>query len=353
MAAIRKTGTKEEEDVFASFGQVAAAVSLPDFHERLLAAVGRLVTHDIHSMMRYSRFSAPDFLGNGLFSPDFIARYEAEAYRYDPYYRYWKQTERPGVMPLRRVSASRADRNRYANFVLTEANITDEICIFLPPVGGSSVALFYDRCGGRFAETDIARLERVYPLITGLHQAHVSCLMSGSWELEGEVGAAALPQARPIRILDREKRELFHNAAWQRLMRTKRKGLAAALAHLDRSKTGAATLEPGLVLHRAPLPAGFGLAPGGVIDTLENIGQAPAAPGQPTLPPPLAGALTKREQGIVDLILQGHPTRTIAEKLSLTPGTVKNYRRRIYEKLDITTEREIFLAVLAAGRQRG
>ena len=29
--------------------------------------------------------------------------------------------------------------------------------------------------------------------------------------------------------------------------------------------------------------------------------------------------------------------------MNITVGTVKNHRRRIYEKLDITTERELFL----------
>ena len=42
-----------------------------------------------------------------------------------------------------------------------------------------------------------------------------------------------------------------------------------------------------------------------------------------------------------------HPRRPsdgdIAERLGITVGTVKNHRRRIYEKLDITTERELFL----------
>lgn len=49
------------------------------------------------------------------------------------------------------------------------------------------------------------------------------------------------------------------------------------------------------------------------------------------------------ERGLVQLILAGHPSVNIAERLGITVGTVKNHRRRIYEKLDITTERELFL----------
>ena len=50
-----------------------------------------------------------------------------------------------------------------------------------------------------------------------------------------------------------------------------------------------------------------------------------------------------REKKIVALILQGHPTVTVAQRLGLSRGAAKNHRRRIYFKLDITTERELFL----------
>jgi DNA-binding CsgD family transcriptional regulator len=349
MTAVRKArARKEERSVFAGLGAAAAAISLPDFHLRLLDAVGDLLDDDIRSMMRYSRFSAPDFLANNSFGPDFVAHYENEFYRYDPYYRYWKQTEAPGVLPLSRAATDWIDRNRYVNFVLTEAGITDEVCIFLPPVGGSSITLFYDRCGRRFSNGDIALLEEVYPLLAGLHQAHVGCLMAGFCRLDG---AAALPEARPIRILDRAGQEVFQNAAWQRLAAEEPDKLGQALARLGRAGSGQAVLEPGLILHRAPLPPAFGLAPGGVVDTAEHVGLAPAEPGQPTLPAKLIEALTRREQEIVELMLQGYPTKSIAEKLDLSRGTVKNYRQRIYDKLDITTEREIFLSFIAASRR--
>jgi DNA-binding CsgD family transcriptional regulator len=341
----------DEAGIFAACGRAAARISRPDFHTHLLDAVGQLVAHDIRSMMRYSRFSAPDFLANNSYSDDFVAHYETEFYRYDPYYRYWKESERAGVVPLRRVLSSKASRNRYVNVALVEAGITDEISIFLPPVGGSSLALFYDLRDGRFRESEIARLEHAYPLIAGLHQAHVNCLMAGSVDLEDE-GTAALPKARPFRILDKMQQDVFQNAAWQKLVKRDRRGLAVAIAKLPKTSSGQAALAPGMILHRAPLPAAFGLAPGGMIDTVEAVAMAPAAPGQPSLPAALSARLTAREQEIVELILQGHPTKSIAERLDLSRGTIKNYRQRLYDKLDITTEREIFLAFIAASKQR-
>ena len=75
---------------------------------------------------------------------------------------------------------------------------------------------------------------------------------------------------------------------------------------------------------------------------------APAGPGasprtEPTIPAELWPELSQRERQLVQLVLAGHPTANIAARLGIAVGTVKNHRRRIYEKLDITTERELFL----------
>jgi DNA-binding CsgD family transcriptional regulator len=53
--------------------------------------------------------------------------------------------------------------------------------------------------------------------------------------------------------------------------------------------------------------------------------------------------LTPRERDIVGLILLGYPTARIAARLKLSVNTIKNHKKRMYNKLDITTERELFL----------
>jgi DNA-binding CsgD family transcriptional regulator len=53
--------------------------------------------------------------------------------------------------------------------------------------------------------------------------------------------------------------------------------------------------------------------------------------------------LTPRERDIVGLILLGYPTAKIATRLKLSVNTIKNHKKRMYNKLDITTERELFL----------
>lgn len=64
---------------------------------------------------------------------------------------------------------------------------------------------------------------------------------------------------------------------------------------------------------------------------------------QPGTPAGLWPDLSPRERDLVTLVLAGHPTATIAQRLGMTTGTFKNHRRRIHDKPDITTERALFL----------
>ena len=79
-------------------------------------------------------------------------------------------------------------------------------------------------------------------------------------------------------------------------------------------------------------------------------GQEPAGSEPLNLPAGFWPELSAREREVVQLILAGHPSAGIARKLGIAGGTVKNHRRRIYEKLDITTERELFLQYIGRGK---
>ena len=78
-------------------------------------------------------------------------------------------------------------------------------------------------------------------------------------------------------------------------------------------------------LHRAPAPGLPPLSYGTALDSF------------------LKGKLTPRERDILRLILLGCPNAKTAESLNLTVHTIKNHKKRMYKKLDITTEAELFL----------
>ena len=55
-----------------------------------------------------------------------------------------------------------------------------------------------------------------------------------------------------------------------------------------------------------------------------------------------SSVLTPRECDVVRLLLGGHSTRSLAQRLGISPGTAKVHRERIYAKLDISLQSELF-----------
>lgn len=52
--------------------------------------------------------------------------------------------------------------------------------------------------------------------------------------------------------------------------------------------------------------------------------------------------LTTRECEVLQLMLRGHSNKSAADKLQIAPGTVKIHKEKIYAKLDISTQSELF-----------
>jgi DNA-binding CsgD family transcriptional regulator len=55
-----------------------------------------------------------------------------------------------------------------------------------------------------------------------------------------------------------------------------------------------------------------------------------------------ASVLTRREREVIELVLLGHSTRLVAEKLRISTETVKLHRKHAYAKLDISSQAELF-----------
>ena len=56
--------------------------------------------------------------------------------------------------------------------------------------------------------------------------------------------------------------------------------------------------------------------------------------------------LTERETQVINLVLHGHSTRTLADKLSISTETVKLHRKHAYAKLEINSQAELFYLFL-------
>ena len=63
--------------------------------------------------------------------------------------------------------------------------------------------------------------------------------------------------------------------------------------------------------------------------------------------------LTEREAEVLQLLLRGHSTKSIAERLGISPETVKLHRKHSYAKLDVSSQAELFHLFIDALGSRG
>ena len=73
-----------------------------------------------------------------------------------------------------------------------------------------------------------------------------------------------------------------------------------------------------------------------------------AAP-RPSAPPQAFPELTEREREILNLIAQGHSNPEIAERLVLSPHTVRNYVSNIFSKLQVVDRAQAIVRAREAG----
>jgi DNA-binding CsgD family transcriptional regulator len=320
-----------DAEVWEAIGIASAAIGDETFYDRLLEVPAALVESDLLSLVRYSSFGAPNLVIPREIRAEVAAPYNSGLYAFDPFHHYWRTVARPTVTSLRRLAPAEMWKSRYALEFMRAARISDEIAVFLPPLGGASPTLILDRAKGGFTTSELARIERVFPLLAGLHNAHLKSIVS-----RGLIAHAA---EKPLRLVDRSGKELAVNLAWKRLAEDPQSKLVEAVAELATSDASEVALPDGRVLVRSSLAVDFGAAPGGLCYQVEVPAlSAPRAPCDSWLAP-----LTPRERQIVTLTLEGHPIAGIAKRLGVAPGTIKNHRLRVYQKLDITTERELFL----------
>jgi DNA-binding CsgD family transcriptional regulator len=96
-----------------------------------------------------------------------------------------------------------------------------------------------------------------------------------------------------------------------------------------------------------------------ICPTIETLSRqhwagAGSAPGEVNLRAQLHSALesfgssllTERETQVINLVLHGHSTRTLAEKLSISMETVKLHRKHAYAKLEVSSQAELFYLFL-------
>lgn len=323
-------------------GEVVKSMGSKHFHRELIKLLEASIPSEAVWIIRYSGKLPPDVVYTHNVPEAVRTIYDARCSAIDPFCKRWNSQREGGVYALSQLHDESADYLLYTKRFLTAAKMDDELGIFLPETAHNCFAFFLERQNGHFSEEEIERARLLYPALAGLHRVHLGWIFS-------ELAAGDAPEAfglpdRPTLIRDRAGETVYASASWRTLEKVTPslldKVAFAARGGVEELAIGA------MILRLEQLGADFPLAPGGSMFVVEH---RPHGYGQ--LPPTDELArLSPREREVMEFTLRGVPTPRIAEKLGISPGTVKNTKIRLYRKASVSTERELvqkYMALLA------
>lgn len=337
-ATITNGITPDSNDVVDAVANLGKA----SFYNSLLGLLQRFAPKQPAQVMHYSRHVAPRYVCARL-TPDahqqlYVERY----YRFDPFYHYMFDHQSGGYARLGELPKTRADVGDYFRVFYSLTKMRDELALLLPTVGGGFVGLFVQSIRD-FSNEEIEIFKGLYPLCKALHEAQNKLVI-----LSARGGTSENNLFRALVIFDTKGHEMFRSADMTALSAIE-PDLNFSLLALATQTSGATRRLAHGTLHIEDLGDALPLTPNGRLCFYESGAQSrpPAVLGKAIEGFITAHHLTPRQSEIMGLALRGHPSLEIARKLGLTQGTVRNHRKEIYSKLDITTEREIFSMLMS------
>jgi DNA-binding CsgD family transcriptional regulator len=328
----------DQAALLAKLASLIGFVGKPEFYDQASVMLASALHCKRRLVMRYSAYDKPAFIVNQALNDQGVTYYLAGLYRIDPLHRLARTNVAPTVVNLRAL-AHEIDEKYFLE--LGKMSIFDELAVVLPAYGGVTIAFCCERHRVRFEQQDYDLANAFLPLLDELHRLHMDRLFSAARTIGREPLIENFGNA--LLVLDRRGGIAYANDAW-----SKNANAANALPQVIRqiAESGAShlQLDEQQVIHWEQLPADFSLAPSGHLVIVEHRSPGPLATSGDAA---LAAfcrqrELTPREAEIVRLSFVGLTNAAIAKQLGVSVGTVKNHRWRLYYKLDITTERELF-----------
>lgn len=326
---------QDHNRVGAAIAAVVDAVGQQGFYAIVLETLGRYIDCERWLAIKYSRFSAPEFIVNTSLSEEAVEQYLSHLYRIDPLLRLVTEDRVPFVVTFSQMQNEDAS-NDYYDEIFKAGQILDELTLMLPVIGGGYLAFCFDRANRFFNEDEIALFSALYPIIVAAHAAHMRTeFLEGLGTLfgNGKVG---------VLTLGGDDRVIYQNPAWKNLtghafgketldlILNQPEQIAIQvqdfIAHWEYTKNVSASATGVRAIFLEQKSEGY--IQTDVKEYFEKFYDA--------------YHLSPRERQLVEKTLRGYSMPVIADKLDLSLGTVRNYKQRLYTKLDITSEREIF-----------
>lgn len=315
-----------------ALGDAVQGLGHDGFNLTLLEVLKSIIPSRKTVIATYSKHSPSDITFCEGSPVEITELFRREYYNIDPFYAWWRSYGRPGVVPLSMTLPEGRKSNAYSAIYLKQANISDEMGVFFPPFGDESTALFLERSKGKYSDSDINAMRRLYPLLTKLHHAHIMriCERFDSRKVFN----------RPTMFLDKQGKPSLLSSSWTKEHSDLLEAISGSV-----KRPGSYLIDSRRLFVAERVAPDFPIAPRGLMIVLADQGKKPVAIPS-SMPVVLSPDLTKRENDVISLVLRGFDNKAIAENLSISYGTVKNYRLNIYQKLEIGTERELFIRYL-------
>lgn len=320
--------------------QTIRAIEDDDFHVHMIEGLRQMIPCDFWIVARYEPSAQPLIISDTGMGTDARAVYAEALWQLDPLPR---AAASEGLRPvsLGGIRASGGLDHAYDRYLDRTLGIRDELALLFPLNAASFLALCLDRRDGAFSPAEVALAGELQAVLLETHRQHIQRRVAQEVSfLTRELGCAA----EEVLILSRQNSVLFQSAGWSAAAAAAF-GTTPNAARIGQGSFTATEGQAGWMLSRLAPPSRGGLLAHATIHVLRQ--------SRSELPSRLdrfsrLHGLTPRQSEIVALALEGHPNASIARSLGLTVGGVKNHKLRLYQKLDITSERELVMAVRKA-----
>ncbi len=326
----------------AGFGKPLAAtlegLGQNSFYERMVEFVRYIIPCDFWIVARYEGHAKPMILSENGMNAVAKTAYSDTLWQLDPLC----LSVRPNEMRAVSIGAMRekGDMNaEYAHYLDRTVGIKDELALLFPVGEKLFLAICLDRRNEEFTLDEIRLAIELQDVLVEMHRQHVART------LDAHI-ATVLEQLPPGRqevlVMSSNRTVIYQSEKW----------MAASLQAFedpDGGTSGQIAVSKGaarngwalnrMACDRADTILGnahvYVLSRNGLSfeDHLDRFSRL--------------HALTERQKQIVKLSIEGHPNASIARRLDLSVGGVKNHKLRIYDKLDITSERELVSAFIS------
>lgn len=323
---------------------VIERVGTDQFHENVMLFLTSQVPVDIEWIVHYSPLSIPKLIHSRKLEHakhhidlNMVNKlYYDGYYRLDPWYRYWRNDGRVGVLTPNTLGPIGESKEDFYSVLKPFLGDMDVIAIFFPCLGRSAITVFLER-EETFSVKEIDYIKDTFPELLALQNLHEQIML-------GTIRSTHIghDNANIYMLIEKSSRCLYESKGWKNIANkdTEFTKIATALA---KGPTPRSINTKYGVLHFERIPYSFLSDKEARLLILERSPNAKSAIGiNNALNNFHTDELTPRERQIIRLIILGYSSEKIAKELGIGVGTIRNHRKRLYHKLDIAAERELF-----------